>query len=386
MEAPACATPRRAPRRRASPSGARARRGARRARSARSTSPAAVARPSAPTARGGRRHGRARRCASSSRSASNCPRGIAAERQAPFSGSLSVKKTVCHAAWRRSSVTSPSTQIVGSRWSHGRDPAVEARDGEDLAVAVEERLYLHRRIVREAPWVRGDVRKRSVDVRRQRGELHAQARVEARPTSMAGRVWRGDRYLNRTPVGPKRTSGTLKTRRRGEQLTSASPKPQDEPRPEHVDAAATARNILHARRRPECGCVRRSVEFRVGAGQDRSAAGSMPASPLHDDGVARYGADGAIRRSRAPRRAERGEASRGDLHLRKTRRTAASGRVGHGRSRQGARRQPLLRHRPARAGADADRGGAARVRARASTGWRSTRPPRDATSSREAST
>ena len=47
-------------------------------------------------------------------------------RDAPLSGSFSVKKTVCQPAWRRSSVTSPSTQSVGSRSSHVATPWLKA--------------------------------------------------------------------------------------------------------------------------------------------------------------------------------------------------------------------------------------------------------------------
>ena len=64
-------------------------------------------------------------------------------RQAPSPGSLSVKKTLCQPCWRRNSVTSPSTQIEGSRATHEATPRLNAGDGVDLAVAVEERLDLH---------------------------------------------------------------------------------------------------------------------------------------------------------------------------------------------------------------------------------------------------
>ena len=50
------------------------------------------------------------------------PCGIVTPRQAPSLGSFSVKKTDCQRALRRSSVTSPSTQTVGSRCSHSATP------------------------------------------------------------------------------------------------------------------------------------------------------------------------------------------------------------------------------------------------------------------------
>ena len=47
-------------------------------------------------------------------------------REEPSSGSLSVKKTLCQPSWRRSSVISPSTQTVGSRWSQDATPRLKA--------------------------------------------------------------------------------------------------------------------------------------------------------------------------------------------------------------------------------------------------------------------
>ena len=63
--------------------------------------------------------------ARSSLSASKVRRGIDAGRQAPSSGSLSVKKTLPQFAFRRSSVTSPSIQSVGSRVSHSATPRLK---------------------------------------------------------------------------------------------------------------------------------------------------------------------------------------------------------------------------------------------------------------------
>src|SRR5712691_481245 len=62
---------------------------------------------------------------SSSRSASKRPRGIETGRHAPSSGSLSVKNTEAQRSCRRSSVTSPSTQTVGSRASHEATPRLK---------------------------------------------------------------------------------------------------------------------------------------------------------------------------------------------------------------------------------------------------------------------
>jgi hypothetical protein len=55
--------------------------------------------------------------ASSSRSASNAVRAIVTGTTDPSCGSLSVKKTLAQPDCRRSSVISPSTQMVGSRSS-----------------------------------------------------------------------------------------------------------------------------------------------------------------------------------------------------------------------------------------------------------------------------
>ena len=52
-------------------------------------------------------------------------RGIEAGRQAPSSGSLSVKKTLAQFAFRRSSVTSPSIHSVGSRASQSATPLLK---------------------------------------------------------------------------------------------------------------------------------------------------------------------------------------------------------------------------------------------------------------------
>ena len=62
----------------------------------------------------------------SSRSASNCPRGISPARSDPSPASLSVKKTLCQRSCRRSSEISPSTQTVGRRWSHEPMPRLNA--------------------------------------------------------------------------------------------------------------------------------------------------------------------------------------------------------------------------------------------------------------------
>ena len=61
----------------------------------------------------------------SSLSASNVRRGIDAGRHAPSSGSLSVKKTLPQRSFRRSSVTSPSIQSVGSRDSQSATPRLK---------------------------------------------------------------------------------------------------------------------------------------------------------------------------------------------------------------------------------------------------------------------
>ena len=52
-------------------------------------------------------------------------RGIEAGRQAPSSGSFSVKKTLPQFGLRRSSVTSPSIQSVGSRASQSATPRLK---------------------------------------------------------------------------------------------------------------------------------------------------------------------------------------------------------------------------------------------------------------------
>ena len=65
--------------------------------------------------------------ARSSRSASNVRRGIVAGRQAPSAGSLSVKNTLRQRSCRRSSVTSPSIQTVGSRASQSATPRLKPR-------------------------------------------------------------------------------------------------------------------------------------------------------------------------------------------------------------------------------------------------------------------
>ena len=81
--------------------------------------------------------------ARSSLSASKVRRGIEAGRLAPSAGSLSVKKTLPQRSERRSSVTSPSIHSVGSRCEPVGDAAVEACDGVDLPVAVEQWFDLH---------------------------------------------------------------------------------------------------------------------------------------------------------------------------------------------------------------------------------------------------
>ena len=58
----------------------------------------------------------------SSRNASKRERAMVTPRHAPSFGSLSVKKTDCQRTLRRSSVTSPSTQIVGKRPSQSATP------------------------------------------------------------------------------------------------------------------------------------------------------------------------------------------------------------------------------------------------------------------------
>ena len=62
---------------------------------------------------------------SPSRSASKRERCIVTPSDAPLSGSFSVKKTVCQASCRRSSVTSPSTHTVGSRVSQEPTPRLK---------------------------------------------------------------------------------------------------------------------------------------------------------------------------------------------------------------------------------------------------------------------
>ena len=69
-------------------SAVRARRGARRGRSARSSAPSVAARPRCSYSSAGRRRVRARRRRGRARSASNWPRGICAGRHAPSSGIL----------------------------------------------------------------------------------------------------------------------------------------------------------------------------------------------------------------------------------------------------------------------------------------------------------
>ena len=64
--------------------------------------------------------------ARSRRRPSNVARGIETGRHEPSSRSLRVKKTLCHPAWRRSSVTSPSTQTVGRRESQEAMPRLNA--------------------------------------------------------------------------------------------------------------------------------------------------------------------------------------------------------------------------------------------------------------------
>ena len=124
--AAACARRRTGLRPRASPSAARARPGARRGRSAPARARAAGTRRAPRTAPVGHTRGRASPSASSSRSASNWPRAIETPRHEPSCGSLSVKKTLAQRSERRSSVTSPSTQTVGSRASQEATPRLKA--------------------------------------------------------------------------------------------------------------------------------------------------------------------------------------------------------------------------------------------------------------------
>ena len=54
------------------------------------------------------------------------PRAMDTGSEAPSVGSLSVKNTLAHARCRLSSVTSPSTQTVGSRESQSATPRLNA--------------------------------------------------------------------------------------------------------------------------------------------------------------------------------------------------------------------------------------------------------------------
>ena len=63
---------------------------------------------------------------SPSSSRSYVRRAIVTFRQAPVPGSLSVRKTFAQASFRRSSVTSPSTQTAGSRPRYLETPRLKA--------------------------------------------------------------------------------------------------------------------------------------------------------------------------------------------------------------------------------------------------------------------